>query len=123
MADTTTRAASPASGTTPPPLPEYTCGNCGGTFGTNCTLDDIACTECRAHRCPRCAGWFGGDADVPEPVTPEGAVDAATAAARLAEAAERLAFTIWRRGEGPGKPEALRVVPLTELLALLEGKG
>jgi hypothetical protein len=43
-----------------PELAEFTCANCGTTFGTNCDLDDIQCVECDAHRCPCCAEWFGG---------------------------------------------------------------
>ena len=42
-------------------LPEYTCGQCGETFGSNCALDDIRCVECGAIRCPHCEKWFGGE--------------------------------------------------------------
>jgi hypothetical protein len=44
-----------------PPLPGYTCGQCGETFGTNCDEDDIRCPECGARRCPHCETWFGGE--------------------------------------------------------------
>jgi transcriptional regulator with XRE-family HTH domain len=44
-----------------PPLPEYTCGQCGETFGTNCDPDDIECTYCEAKRCPHCQTWFGSE--------------------------------------------------------------
>lgn len=43
-----------------PPVPEYTCGSCDETFGTNCDEDDIQCPECGATRCPHCEQWFGG---------------------------------------------------------------
>jgi hypothetical protein len=45
-----------------PPLPQYTCGQCGMTFGTNFDEDKIECPECEARRCPHCKTWFG-DAD------------------------------------------------------------
>jgi hypothetical protein len=44
-----------------PPLPQYTCGQCGETFGTNCYPHDIACAYCGAILCPHCGEWFGGD--------------------------------------------------------------
>lgn len=42
-----------------PPLPEYACGQCGTTFGTNVAEDRIECPECDARRCPHCETWFG----------------------------------------------------------------
>ena len=42
-------------------LPEYTCGQCGETFGTNFVEDEIECAYCDARRCPHCAEWFGGE--------------------------------------------------------------
>jgi DNA-directed RNA polymerase subunit RPC12/RpoP len=39
---------------------EFTCGNCGEEFSTNCYDDDIACPECGARKCPECDFWFGG---------------------------------------------------------------
>jgi hypothetical protein len=43
-----------------PPLPEFTCGVCGETFGTNFDIEEIEC-PCGARRCPHCEQWFGGD--------------------------------------------------------------
>jgi hypothetical protein len=42
-----------------PPLPQYTCGQCGETFGTNFRIEEIECPECEARRCPHCETWFG----------------------------------------------------------------
>jgi DNA-directed RNA polymerase subunit RPC12/RpoP len=42
-----------------PPLPQYTCGQCGETFGTNFRTEEIECPECEARRCPHCETWFG----------------------------------------------------------------
>ena len=42
-------------------LPEYTCGQCGETFGTNFLPDEIECAYCEARRCPHCELWFGGE--------------------------------------------------------------
>jgi hypothetical protein len=42
-------------------LPEYTCGMCGETFGTNFLPDEIECAYCEARRCPHCELWFGGE--------------------------------------------------------------
>lgn len=39
---------------------DVTCGACGAEHGTNFTLDQIACYECGAHRCPNCRTWFDG---------------------------------------------------------------
>lgn len=39
---------------------EFTCGNCGSEFSTNCDDDDICCPECEAQKCPNCDFWFGG---------------------------------------------------------------
>ena len=44
-----------------PPLPQYTCGACRETFGSNCDPDDIVCPYCEARRCPRCLKWFGAE--------------------------------------------------------------
>jgi hypothetical protein len=44
-----------------PSLPQYTCGQCGETFGTNFTEDEIECAYCSARRCPHCHEWFGGE--------------------------------------------------------------
>lgn len=41
-------------------LPEYRCGQCGETFGTNFAEDEIECAYCDARRCPCCEHWFGG---------------------------------------------------------------
>ena len=43
----------------PSPLPEYTCGASGETFGTNCGPDDIACPECESRLCEHCGRWSG----------------------------------------------------------------
>jgi hypothetical protein len=43
------------------PLPEYTCGVCRETFGTNFSVQDIDCGNCEARRCPYCTTWFGGE--------------------------------------------------------------
>jgi hypothetical protein len=40
---------------------DFTCGECGETFGTNCTEADIQCANCDARRCPHCHEWFGRD--------------------------------------------------------------
>jgi hypothetical protein len=42
-----------------PPLPKFTCGLCGFTFGTNFRTEEIECPECEARRCPHCETWFG----------------------------------------------------------------
>lgn len=44
-----------------PPLPQFTCGQCGETFGTNFAEDEIECAYCDARRCPHCHEWFGGE--------------------------------------------------------------
>ena len=43
-----------------PSLPQYTCGVCGETFGTNYHTEEIEC-PCGARRCPHCEKWFGGE--------------------------------------------------------------
>lgn len=40
---------------------DFTCGECGETFGTNCADNDIQCAVCDAKRCPHCKKWFGRD--------------------------------------------------------------
>jgi hypothetical protein len=40
---------------------DVTCGSCGEEFGTNFKVEEIACPECEARRCPQCRTWFGGD--------------------------------------------------------------
>lgn len=42
-------------------LPEYRCGQCGQTFGTNLAEDKVECAYCEARRCPHCEMWFGGE--------------------------------------------------------------
>jgi hypothetical protein len=61
-----------------PPLPQYTCGSCGETFGSNCDQDDITCPYCEARRCPHCKRWFGSEYADDEPGTPEPAGDQVT---------------------------------------------
>ena len=40
---------------------EYTCDQCGETFGTNVHEDEVECANCGARRCPHCETWFGGE--------------------------------------------------------------
>ena len=49
------------------PLPQYTCGLCSETWGTNCTPGDISCPECEANLCPCCGIWFDRDGNVSQP--------------------------------------------------------
>jgi hypothetical protein len=42
-------------------LPEFTCGACRETFGTNFLEEEIECAVCGARRCPNCEHWFGGE--------------------------------------------------------------
>ena len=36
---------------------EFTCGQCGEEFSTNCDISDIECPECGSRRCEHCAKW------------------------------------------------------------------
>jgi DNA-directed RNA polymerase subunit RPC12/RpoP len=40
---------------------DVTCGACGAEFGTNFRVEEIACPECEARRCPHCRHWFGAE--------------------------------------------------------------
>lgn len=40
---------------------EYTCGECGEEFGSNCSPGDVSCTNCEARLCSSCGHW---DAEV-----------------------------------------------------------
>jgi hypothetical protein len=40
-----------------PSMLDYTCGECGGKFGSNCSPGDIECTECEARLCSSCGHW------------------------------------------------------------------
>jgi hypothetical protein len=54
-------------------IKDYTCGLCGGEFGSNCRPGSIECAYCDARLCPCCGSWFGelGDMSQEPPPVPE----------------------------------------------------
>ena len=68
LADAILLQLSPEAAAGDPPVTggmrEFTCGLCGGVFGTNWPLDEVQCAHCEARRCPSCRTWFGAEVGI-----------------------------------------------------------